>query len=254
MKPEFSKPFDLAAAHSGAPFSGENGEAMRVLIWDRKHPTHPIIAIEERGEQEAVAFRANGASDARESLGIVRNLVMLPLGLIDGKPVFVGDDLVWEPSGKKVIATIALKHDYEWEGLRWPVPAKVYPKTRMTFEQLCGAGSMSLISTNSIGVRELADAALRHAVNAGQVIGAEETAQAVRQAYADGQAIAYKHEAGGRSARDTAIAKAVLSASLNVIAGGHFLGTESPAYRFANEVTEAIRRDVDLDSIIAKIK
>lgn len=209
MKPEFSKPFDLAAARAGAPFAGENGEAVRVLIWDRKHPTHPIVAIEEDGEQEAVAFRNDGTATHHESLGIVRKLVMLPLGFIDGKPVFVGDEVV-NASGTVATAFVEIDLTSPASAWRWPAPAKVYPETQMTDAELHAKWASSPFHVSPLVFA--ANAALHHAIDAGQLVDAKQSAEAIRKAYADGQAIAYKHETGGRTARDMAIARAILAA------------------------------------------
>lgn len=174
-KPLHSKPFDLGAAKAGAPFCGANGEAVRVLIWDRKHPTHPILAIEEDGDQEAVAFAKDG-STAHNYDSIVRQLVMLPLGLIDDKPVFVGDEIElklfsnleggspWKRVKAEAGWAGTWKDDGEWA--RWPAPPKVYPETRMTTDYLFESARVSLTEGT---LRDIANAALRHAVDAGQV-------------------------------------------------------------------------------------
>lgn len=161
-KPLHSKPFELGAAKAGAPFSGANGEAVRVLIWDRKHPTHPILAIEEDGDQEAIAFAPDG-STAHNYDSLVRQLVMLPLGLIDGKPVFVGDEIL--DSG---IPGVAAPMNRDFTHCTWPAPPKVYPQTGMTGDDLYGVYDQSSSSINE-GMVAVANAALRHAVDAGQV-------------------------------------------------------------------------------------
>lgn len=183
MKPEFSKPFNIDHAKAGAPFCGADCEAVRVLIWDRKHPTHPIIAIEERGEQEAIAFRVDGKSTSHESLGIVLELVMLPLGLIDGKPVFVGDAIAL-PSGEVCVVGPV---DRPGPDCSWPAPAREYPQTMMKIAELAKHCCDGRSWTED--ARAIANAALRHAIDAGQVVTTED-----------------------RAVRDMEIARAVLSA------------------------------------------
>lgn len=161
--PLHTRPFNLEHARAGAPFCGAEGQPMSVFVWDRKHPSHPIVAMEDEGEQEVVAFRTDGTADHGVAF-ITSKLVMTPLGMLGGKPVFVGDELVYDHG-----STIAGPTKLNLPGLRWPAPAPVYPQTRMTYEELCTAAGSSLRTTNSISVRCVANAALRHAIDAGQV-------------------------------------------------------------------------------------
>jgi hypothetical protein len=203
MKPEFSKPFDLASARAGAPFCGANGEAVRVLLWDRKHPTHPIIAIEEAGEQEAVAFRADGTSNARESLCVVSQLVMLPLALVEGKPVFVGDEIeaMSVPGSEWISITVKPGDRPRNAVFRWPAPAKVYPETLMGNNQLHAAFIPKIDGVwNSATAKNIANAALRHAIDSEQVILPGEVLEVARRL-----------NKSQREAREMAIAKAVLA-------------------------------------------
>lgn len=232
----------MAQAHAGAPFSGVNGEAVRILMWDRKHPTHPILAIEEAGDQEAVAFRVDGTADHRESLGIVGKLVMLPLGLIDGKPVFVGDEIEdggdgdWTPG-------IAHPCNRDFKNCRWPEPAKVYPMTTMTNDDLWTAQRQADSHGFSVDeFRSIADAALRHAIDAGQVVPVSDAKPGLRphcpytgklrdprDIETDPMGVLVRHVdeplrgIEGRATRDLAIAEAVRTAALtcNPIARGY---------------------------------
>lgn len=176
MKPEFSKPFNLEHARAGAPFCGIDGEAVRILIWDRKHPTHPIIAIEERGEQEAIAFRADGKAANHPSLGIVFELVMLPLGFIDGKPVFVGDKFTHRDGEEVTAAPMDIKLGFD--GAHWPVPAKEYPTFDGSVDTLAIVYSQNNNFVESL-IR-VANAALRHAIDAGQVVPVSEAQPGLR--------------------------------------------------------------------------
>ena len=167
-KPEFSRAFNLEHAKAGAPFSGDHGEIVQVLKWDRKHPTHPIIAIEVDGDQEAVAFRADGTTD-HGNPAIVQRIVMLPLGFIDGKPAFVGDELIFISSGR---TTFVEPDDKCLSHCRWPISKLDYPTTQMKLEDfdaaLSKSGSHECISARAACA--IANAALRHAIDAGQVV------------------------------------------------------------------------------------
>lgn len=211
MKPEFSKPFDLAAAKAGAPFCGANGEAVRVLIWDRKHPTHPILAIEEDGEQEAVAFRADGTTTHRESLGVVSQLVMLPLGMIDGKPVFTGDVLDFE--GRRCVA---LATGRSFPCCAWPAPAKVYPEFTGDLDKLRQQYNASIGEEMGRCLLRVANAALRHAIDSGQVVACDHEVVVMGRAT--------------RTAHDMAVARAAFDAGAR-LAGTSGLDPDSrPAY------------------------
>jgi len=224
-KPEFSRPFNLEHAKAGAPFSGERGEAVQVIKWDRKHPTHPIIAIEVDGDQEAAAFRIDGTTDHGHP-AVVQRLVMLPLGFIDGKPIFVGDELVCISSGR---ITFVEPDDKNFSHCRWPAPTPTYPETQIGEDDLHLA-FVSCGPENATDLKAVANAALRHAIDAGQVVPADASAESVRKAYADGQAIAYKHEAGGRAARDLAVAVAVNNAVAEIALARNFVfGLDLPS-------------------------
>lgn len=201
-----SRPFDLEAARAGAPYSQSDGDAAEILKWDMKGK-YPLMGCGVRrnaSDEVAVRWYANGTVEI--GFDSEFNLVMLPLGLIDGKPAFVGDT-VQSKYGDECIASIEMEFDSgHW---RWPAPAKMYPETKMCFEQMCEAGSMSLISTNAIGIRQLANAVLRHAIDAGQVTDAANVDAKVEQSYVDGQAFAYRKAYDARAERDMAIAKAV---------------------------------------------
>lgn len=180
-KPEFTKPFDVKHAKAGAPFTGEHGEAVRVLIWDRKHPTHPIIAIEEDGEQEAIAFSKDG-STAHNYDSIVRQLVMLPLGFIDGKPVFVGDEYLGHADFPSKAEP---KHaGMPFNGCKWPPAAPKWPQTTMKNNELSRIGLLA--ETGEIERRLIANAAIAHSCETGALVPADRVREISAEAYAQG--------------------------------------------------------------------
>lgn len=265
--PIHTRPFNVEHAKAGAPYCGSNGEAVRAIIWDRKHPTHPIIVIEEDGDQEAVAFRADGTTEFAHP-SMVQKLVMLPLGYIDGKPVFVGDQLV-DPSG--AIFVPGPSNGGHLAGCIWPAPEKVYPETRMTEGEIIssyyGGGPVNGRQEETAAFFRIANAALNHALATGQFITKEgheaalhrlgeslrpvadaaraERDMAVAQAVESEMRAAGEQMAARRSARDMAVAQATKKACLVILAGEAF--GQAPVVSY-NHICA-----IDLTAIIAEV-
>lgn len=162
-KPEYTKPFDLGHARAGAPFVCANGGEVEILKWDRKH-TFCIVGLDMQ-DASVRRWRADGSYN--EGFNVF-DLVMLPLGFIDGKPVFVGDELIDNDTGDTTTAFPT------WGGMNadlwsWPAPAPVYPETLMVNDEL-GIAFTSKCDAPVQGWRRVANAALRHAIDAGQVV------------------------------------------------------------------------------------
>lgn len=170
MPLKHTKPFCIEHAKDGAPFCSDHGTEMQVLIWDRKHPTHPIIAIEQHGEHEAYAFTREGKC----TTAVQMNLVMTPLGYIDDKPVFVGDELLFDPITAPPQKHFATPLDRSFPMCTWPEPEKVYPETQMS------AAELALIAGAPFQLHAIANAAIRHAIDAGQVAPVSEAKPSVR--------------------------------------------------------------------------
>lgn len=244
MKPEFLRPFDAAAACRGAPFCCTNGWRAEVL----KYAVNGLFGTitKPSGEEYAASWTVAGEPDS----GVIspdKGLAMLPLGRIEDKPVFVGDRLL-DDKGKEF--TVVPGQVFGPGCLcKWAPPAKVYPQTKMRHDdmfsiysaELRGRGHTS-VEAETHGLEAISNAALRHAIDAGQVVDAEESAEAIRKAYADGQAIAFKHEAGGRAARDMAVANAVRDELVASVA------------RYSTGCSQYISSGFDFEAIIATIK
>lgn len=210
-KPVHTKPFNLEHARAGAPFCCRDGGEVEILKWDRKH-TFCIVGLDTH-DASVRRWRADGSYNEGSN---VFDLVMLPLGFIDGKPVFAGDEIetksfsasgAWEP-------VKVCPGDHGFTTCRWPAPAPVYPETLLSEEKLAAAAGTGMWVPDS-ALRALSNAVLRHAIDEGQVVLADVSAASVREAYSVGKAVAYKHEAGGRAARDMAIALAVQNACVD---------------------------------------
>lgn len=184
--PIHTRPFNSDHAKAGAPYCCRNGEEATVLKWDCRDSEFPLGGV-FGGQDDATNWNAQGVYN--RSLKAEYDLVMLPLGTIDGKPVFVGDEFV-NDDGENVKGH-PLHSGAVSSRCRWPAPAKVHPETTMTYEEAEAAwGAQPGFSTSLIAI---ANAALRHAIDAGQVVAA-----------------------GDRAARDMVIAKAVLEVCKSV--------------------------------------
>jgi hypothetical protein len=173
MKPEYTTPFSLADAKAGAPFRADDGRAMRSLIWDRKHPTHPIVMMEEAGEQEVFAFTEDGRNTSDFNLA-PKCLVMTPLYILHGKPVWTGDEIICYTGDMTRGPYIVRATDRDFTGCTWPAPAKVYPKTGMTGADLNTAYDSKHQFEEALA--NVANAAIKHAIDTGAVITKEDQA------------------------------------------------------------------------------
>jgi hypothetical protein len=94
MKPEHTKPFNVEHAKAGAPYCQRNGLPAWVMRWERQSLNYGISGDRRltSGVDSTASWTVKGAqfSDGTKS---DNDLVMLPLGYCEGKPVFVGDKL-----------------------------------------------------------------------------------------------------------------------------------------------------------------
>jgi hypothetical protein len=165
-----TKPFNLEHAKAGAPFCTASGEKVEIVKWDMKSGNCPILGL--RSDNEYVQQWAMDGEPAANFMSVTR-LVMTPLGYIDGKPVFVGDEIELKcmakpDEWKRVKAEPTWAGTWTDECARWPAPAKQYPVTGMAGDVLWGIyNSEGCIHP---GMFAVANAALRHAIDNGQVI------------------------------------------------------------------------------------
>lgn len=195
------------------------------------------------------------------------HLVMTPLGTIGGKPVFWDSELE-HADGTKVTGHCAAFHGIE--GYRWPAPAQVYPEFNGNLDHLRAEYNKELGSTVNGALLRVADAALRHSIDAGQVVVPGEAVPGVRpfdpytgrrrdqrDIDSDPMGILVRHQDEPlRSAhflvepqpdRDMAIAEAVRAACRNET------GTGSVRIMKTNHLADRIN-DIDLDAIIISVK
>lgn len=168
-KPEFSRPFNLADAKAGHPIQTVAGDRAEVFKYDHaEFANFPLVGVINHTRlcywTEAGAG-ALGVGDSYQD-----NLVMAPIGTIDGKPVFIGDELVYISSGR---TTFVEPDDKNFSHCRWPALTPAYPVTLMTDDDLVsnynGGGPVSH-KREYQEWRRIANAALRHAIDAGQLV------------------------------------------------------------------------------------
>lgn len=198
-KPEFTKPFDIISAKAGAPYCCASGDEATIIKWDGRQPGYPIIGITSNEDIPCVWSAVGIGSYACDQL------VMLPLGMIDGKPVFVGDKYLGH-ADTECVAGPGMSSD--WSGCKWPAPARAYPVTQMTGGQLRSRYNEEMGGPVSEVMIRVANAALRHACDAGQVVDLGYHTEEMSRSFLMGADTA--HERG--DARDMAIALAVWNA------------------------------------------
>lgn len=123
-----TKPFDINQARAGAPV-GCKTERNTIEIF--KYTERSIFGSIRYGNEEEVvtSWDINGKNDPC----LKSDLVMLPLGYCEGKPVFAGDEMFDTDHQTKVRAG-PLERDFLF--CTWPKPEPKYPETRMSGAQL----------------------------------------------------------------------------------------------------------------------
>lgn len=247
-KPEYTKPFDIEHAKAGAPYGCRDGQEATILKWDRRDE-YALLGMHGSSDR-AISWMPNG-QNAKSLPEYELDLVMLPLGFIDGKPVWVGDELAdVEDSTRRYTVE---PHQNNFDGCRWPAPAPVYPFTRMSSPELTEVFDANLMLI--VALENVANFALRHAIDAGQVVlaadhakaltiigaayqvaGAHGASEAVLDVLCDPMAATdvqidamLPYEAPNDAARDLAVAQAVHHACHKALIDGQLHRADLPA-------------------------
>lgn len=114
------RPFNHEHARAGAPFSTIDGRAVEIIRWDVRGGECPLLGIVENGThgQLAVRWATDGVQHAERTAD--EQLVMTPLGICEGLPVFPGDQLwdVMADDGYRLF-TVSV-HAREFSHCMWP--------------------------------------------------------------------------------------------------------------------------------------
>lgn len=163
-----TRPFNMEHAKAGAPYACRDGREATVLKWEGRNKRYPLIGVFGANDSPTI-WTGKGMFDAA-NIDTNLDLVMTPLGHIDGRPVFMGDSVISE-EGKLV--EVVNPGFPRWDKCRWP---KQYPETTMTRSELletarqAAAQSSPFAEHTAVVHRAIANAALRHAIDSGQVV------------------------------------------------------------------------------------
>lgn len=175
MTHEHTKEFNLMYAKAGAPVGTADGCDVEPLRW--LADTMVGIVTTEAGAQYPGEWDESGEYVSTPMGRERMRLVMLPLGECEGKPVFSGDTLCDysydSSSGDSSFMVSALAREFGRYG--WPRVDDGYPKTTLSPDDL-----LQIFSDGPSGHRGaglscecVANAALKHAVETGQLVPAE---------------------------------------------------------------------------------
>jgi hypothetical protein len=257
----FTRPFNLEHAKAGAPYACRNGKSAEILKWGAKNPEFPLAGIYDAGwvEQPNNWTSEGSASITREPRDA--DLVMTPLGYIDGKPVFMGNTIIGENGN---LCEVVNPDFPRWDKCRWPEPEKQYPVTGMTGDELVQSAAERLgvvgakvevnfgnysmrrdLRTDDDIIVAIANAALRDAVDNEQVVPMAEVLQLARELRKN----EFDQVCADRDARDMAIAEAVL-----VHVRGWIARPDNVSKNGARIIHELLGPDLDLAAIVSKVQ
>lgn len=257
-----TRPFNLEHARAGAPIACKGGDKAVILKWDLRGKGPLLGFVESDGEDIATRWQEDGTTYGK--LGDSVALIMIPLGYIDGKPVFVGDEIEMKVFGHlnqwkrvKVGAGWAITWPDDERVAQWPAPAKVYPESTITVHDLekitphshrfyakwdteCGTSTITYVIHGrckiDLPLQAIANSALRHAIDAGQVVPTQEANDRIHELNQQISAAST-----GRAARDMAVAEAVHAACTDVCVEN------------AATLTTNLVRHIDLAAVIAGV-
>lgn len=176
--PEHFRPYSHEAAQQGAPIGLRNGAKVAILHVTTDKLIGMFTGVDET--PHAGEWDLNGAFNEMSWEKGRMDIVMLPLGIIDGKPVFAGDVLEHCQTGARhEVGDARLVDLGHW---RWPLATPIFPKTRMSDGDLAEAhlGGLTKTSTPSEERRHIINEGIARAIKDGDVVPAEMLGHAVR--------------------------------------------------------------------------
>jgi hypothetical protein len=195
----FTRPFDLEHAKAGAPIALREGSTTAAILkWDARG-AFPLVGL--INQETACQWSLSGVHPTTKDF----DLVMTPLGYIDGKPVFTGDKYVF---AKGMGHGIVHPEQRDFDGCTWPAPEKQYPVTGMHPVELVAIAE-KVLNQQDGGRHQaavaVANVALRHAIDTQKVFIKEDVDKAV-----DAVMVLWRAAEQRSAARDMAIAKAAI--------------------------------------------
>lgn len=162
-----SQPINLAHVQAGAPIRTRNEDAAEFVAFVKNAIKSEQLVVMVQGRIET-RFETGLHYDDHYSLN---DVVMAPLGWVDAKPVYTGDHLVpiSDPSTDQKFYA-GPKDRGPFTGWRWPEPelTMVYPVTACPVDVL--AMKHNSYQTFSKSLQAVANAAIKHAIDSGQVV------------------------------------------------------------------------------------
>jgi hypothetical protein len=171
--PEHFKPFNREQAISGAPFGCKNGNKATVILW----ADDVLIGyVEAANGPHSMDWKNNGDA-RRDEWHRGCDLVMLPVDMLDDKPLFVGDKIMvkdyekedhpWVPATVGPKTTQGAAKLYGW---RWTSEEPEYPKTRMSPDDLYEIHRAQDAWKPRTAFLAVANAAIARAIQDGDVV------------------------------------------------------------------------------------
>lgn len=156
-----TKPFNLADAKAGHPVSTRDGNIATILKFDSPNQGWPLVGVV--GPLDGFCrWTSNGYVGTGIRMENAHDLVMAPIGTIDGKPVYPGDMI--SAHGK----TFPVRRSDEiGKDSKWP---RVYPETQMTSAEIHATYGYHGRSCEAV-----ANAAIRHGIDNGYLLDPRET-------------------------------------------------------------------------------
>lgn len=158
--PTHHRPFNRAHAEAGAPYCCANGYDGHIIQWIGNEAIGYIRR--QAHAVHAAKWDTNGVEDMAGVMDHAHDLVMTPLGMVDDRPVFVGDRL--EQRDRHNVSWVARDvqpGDKDFSISRWPatVTASVL-ESSLTDAELIEAFGMDSKVANQITADHLRDVAV----------------------------------------------------------------------------------------------
>lgn len=116
------RPFDPALGRQGAPIMTKEGQAVRVICWDRNNHGYCVVGLlpDVAGDERVGCWDVHGDGSPAYK---VPELVMAPVGWCEGRPLFCGDVLYLkdETSTEFMVLSHHAK-DFTFDNMAWTKP------------------------------------------------------------------------------------------------------------------------------------